>query len=154
MRKMKRLIKAREHFIPWKHWANISILINGISIVALFISTYLAKNINSLIPWFIFCSIHLAVYFIVKFISYFLSKQLAKNTLDILTKKLVEGGANITKIHFNITKFTLYSCTIEAFSDYYTTNKLEQLFSEVPHNFNRKFSNSFYLGLTLFSSKE
>ncbi|MBQ8042910.1 MAG: hypothetical protein IJ272_02015 [Clostridia bacterium] len=142
MRKMKRLFKARNRFMPWYHWSIIHFTLNAISMLALYVTSFFTENTELLINWFTACVIQLFPFLIVLFVDWIFEKKLAKNALSIIKKKLEESKVNFKDIDITITEHRLYSCTMNVNRGISTVKQANE-FSSIVHDTNRKLGNGY-----------
>jgi len=139
MRKMKRLFKARERFIPWWHWSVIHFVLNALSLTALFVTCFLELTVLR-IHWLIACLVQLIPIFTIWFVASIFERKLSKNALDIIMRKLEESKVTFKNIDISIKESKLYSCAITVSHGLTTVGQVNE-FLTIIHDTNRKFGN-------------
>lgn len=142
MRKMKKLFKAREHFIPWLHWSIIHFALNALSLLVLFVTSFFVELTLLRTHWMIACLVQLIPICLIQFVAWIFEKKLSKNALTIIMRKLEECKVNFKDIDISIEKSKLYSCHIHVNSEICNKTQVNALLSIV-NDTNRKFVNKY-----------
>lgn len=147
MRKMKRLFKAREHFIPWLHWSIINFALNALSLMVLFVTSVFIELTVLRIHWLIACLVQLIPIFLIWFIDWIFEKKLSKNALAIIMRKLEQSKVNFKDIDISIKESKLYLCAINVNHGITTVKQLND-FKTIIYDINRKFGSNYNIIFT------
>lgn len=149
MRKMKRLFKAREHFIPWLHWSIIHFALNALSLLVLFVTSFFVELTLLRTHWMIACLVQLIPICLIQFVAWIFEKKLSKNALTIIMRKLKESKVDFKDIDISIEKSKLYSCNIHVNGGISTNKQIDELLLIV-HDINRKLGNGYNIVVDSF----
>lgn len=155
MRKMKKLFKIRKRFIPWHYWSIITLVLNSISLVALFITSCFSNSpitTSYLMPWLWISVVPIGGVFLVQLFGLFLMKNISKNVLEIISRKLENINKQDIKLKINNCKY--YSCLIDVYSNQYTKEQLIDTFTPIYKELNKKFGHNLHVVFSYNQNKQ
>ena len=139
MRKMKKLLKARDGLIPWFNWSTIHLILNTISLFVLFIFLYFTGITKLAVTWFIVGMVQYIPIILLLSCSWIIQTLLYKNALAIIKRRLIKCNIKIEATDICVEHFTLHSCTIRTNNNLYP-KELKDVIRKANHDFSNRYN--------------